>query len=148
MRRFSLVLGAALLVAACASAKREPLPGRHRLDGSLAVAATSRAPGEALIWQRGAVSRGDTQIPFTVDGLEVAVGGFSGLVVVGEVYNLHRPEDLAGTYERALADLDPGDEPGSVILGNEHGVLLVLRVLGNDAPIGPARSGMVMQLAE
>jgi hypothetical protein len=142
-----LALGCLLLVG-CAAAARQPIAGPHRLDGTLQVTAAAQGAGESLRWEGGAVSAAGRPIALSVEGLEAGTSGFSGLVVVGEVYDLERPEDLAGTYERVVADVDLGEEPGAALLGNEHGVLLVLRARDDEIPLGPARTGVVIQLAE
>lgn len=139
---------ACIALGGCAASRPAPVAsGAHRLAGSFAVSAPERPAGESLVWARGAVVHDGKQIPFTVDGLEVGSAGFSGVVVVGEVYDLDRPEQLAGTYERVVAAVDLGEEPGGALLGNEHGVLLVLRALDADTPVGPAPDGMVVKLA-
>lgn len=120
--------------------------GAHRRDGDVAIAAVGRESGETIRWEKGALTRGGEVTSFTVRGLEVGASGFDDLVVVGEVYDLDRPERLAGTYERVLADVARAEDSPTTVLGNEHGVLLVLRSADGESSVGPAPEGMVVEL--
>ena len=148
----AILLGATLAsLGACSAATRpeETLdPGSHRASGQLAITASGRESGESIRWEKGAVTHGGKVTSFTVKGLDVGAAGFEQLVVVGEVYDLDRPEDLAGTYRRVLADVRRADDPHGTLLGNEHGVLLMLRSPEEGVAVAPGPDGMVVELAQ
>jgi hypothetical protein len=121
--------------------------GAHRRDGDVSIAAVARESGQLIRWEKGSLTSGGSVTSFTVRGLDVGASGFDDLVIVGEVYDLDRPEALAGTYERVLADVARPEESPTTVLGNEHGVLLVLRSADGESPVGPGPEGMVVELA-
>jgi hypothetical protein len=145
-----ILLGSLLAGGACTAAVRteEALTaGRHSRSGELAIAAEPRESGEAIRWQTGALTRGGAVTAFNLKGLEVGASGFEGLVVVGEVYDLDRPEDFAGTYQRVLATVADADAPRGTLVGNEHGVLLMLRSADGEAMVGPGPDGILIEPA-
>jgi hypothetical protein len=147
--RLTVLLCLAVVGCAAAAPRTAPSPGAHRLDGRLAIAASRSQSGETLRWENGTVTyeRGGS-VRFAISGLDFGASGFEGLVVQGEVYDLDRDRDLAGTYQRVLADLGDAIAPGDALLGNEHGVLLVLRSADGESPVGPAAEGLVVELVE
>jgi hypothetical protein len=148
MRPVALFSLSALLMLGCAASVPTIPPGSHRLDGRFAITARDRASGESLHWEQGAVTRDGGVIAVTVEGLEVGTPGFEGLAVVGEVYDLPDAGALAGTYQRVVADVPGSADPGAALLGNEHGVLLLLHSADGEAPLGPAPEGLIVKVAE
>jgi hypothetical protein len=149
MRAATLLrFSAALLLFGCSATVLTIPPGAHRRDASFAVTARERAAGESMTWEKGAVTRDGDVIAVTVDGLEVGTAGFDGLVVVGEVYDLSDAAAVAGTYQRIVADVPGSADPGAALLGNENGVLLLLRTADGEDPIGPAPEGLIVQVVE
>lgn len=147
MRAVAL-LSLSSLVVSCAAAVPAIPPGAHRLDARFAVTARERASGETMHWEQGAVTRDGATIPVIVEGLEVGTAGFDGLVIVGEVYDLPDPGSVAGTYQRVVADVPGSADPNAALVANEHGVLLLLRNTGDEAPLGPAPEGLVVKVVE
>jgi hypothetical protein len=148
MRAVALFSLSALLMLGCAAAVPTIPPGSHRLDGRFTITARDRAAGESMQWEQGAVTRDGGVIAVTVEGLEVGTPGFEKLVVVGEVYDLPDAGALTGTYQRVVADVPGSADPGAALLGNEHGVLLLLRSADDEAPLGPAPEGLIVKVAE
>ena len=154
MKRLSraILLGATLAsLGSCREATRPeaPLdPGTHRPAGQLAITASDRESGEAIRWDKGALTQAGKATAFTVKGLDVGASGFERLVVVGDVYDLDRPEDLAGTYRRVLAEVPRMEEEHGTLVGNEHGVLLMLRSPEEGVAVAPGPDGMVLELAQ
>jgi hypothetical protein len=148
--RSRALLLAVVAASGCAAGRLTAVPsdsGAHRRDGAVAIAATSRESGETVHWEKGALTRGAEVTAFTVRGLEVGASGFEDLVVVGDVYDLDRPEQFAGTYERVVAEIAPADDSPATLLGNEHGVLLLLRSADGESAVGPGPEGVVVELA-
>ncbi len=146
--RTSVGWAAALALAACTAAT-PPTPARpvrHALAGRLELRSLSISSGEGLRWEPGALVRPDgSRIRFAIEGLEIGTAGFDRIELAGEVYDLHSPAQLAGRYVRALAAVPGADDPGTAVLRNEHGVLLVLRARSGEVPVGPGRDGVVLR---
>jgi hypothetical protein len=91
---------------------------------------------------------------FGVSGLNVQghVGSSIDLEAKGEVYNLQRLGDFAGTYRRAIGVVDPERPTNTLILENEHGVRIVVTVTvaieQTDVRILPSESGVTVKLRE
>jgi hypothetical protein len=91
---------------------------------------------------------------FSVSGLNLQgqVGSSIDLEAKGEVYNLQRLGDFAGTYRRAIGVVDPERPTHTLILENEQGVHIVVTVTvaieQTDARILPSESGVTVTLRE
>ena len=147
--RTALLAGLLAGYACSASGRPEPplASASHRRDGDFVAAAGPREAGEAIRWETAVLNPGGAATSFQVKGLEVGASGFDGIVVVGEVYDLDRPEDFAGTYQRVLAPVASEKEDHGTLVGNEHGVLLLLRSADGDAMVGPGSDGIVIEPA-
>jgi hypothetical protein len=71
-----------------------------------------------------------TRHVFAVSGLGVQgpEGSTVDLVGKGEVYQLQKLEDFAGTYRRAIGELSPERDTNTVIIENQHGVVMAVTV--------------------
>jgi hypothetical protein len=91
---------------------------------------------------------------FSVSGLNLQghVGSSVDLEAKGEVYNLPRPGDFAGTYRRAIGVVDPERPTNTLILENDEGVHIVVTVTASiertDVRILPSESGVTVKLRE
>jgi hypothetical protein len=91
---------------------------------------------------------------FSVSGLNLQghVGSSIDLEAKGEVYNLQRLGDFAGTYRRAIGVVDPERPTNTLILENEQGVRIVVTVTvaieQTDVRILPSESGVTVRLRE
>jgi hypothetical protein len=91
---------------------------------------------------------------FSVSGLNLQgqVGSSIDLEAKGEVYNLQRPGDFAGTYRRAIGVVDPERPTHTLILENDQGVHIVVTVTASiertDVRILPSRSGVLVKLQD
>jgi hypothetical protein len=91
---------------------------------------------------------------FSVSGLNLQgdVGSSIDLEAKGEVYNLQRLGDFAGTYRRAIGVVDPERPTNTLILDNEQGVHIAVTVTAaierTDVRILPSESGVTVTLRE
>jgi hypothetical protein len=91
---------------------------------------------------------------FSVNGLNLQgrTGSSIDLEAKGEVYNLQRLGDFAGTYRRAIGVVDPERPTNTLILENEQGVHIAVTVTvaleQTDVRILPSESGVTVKLRE
>jgi len=91
---------------------------------------------------------------FRVSGLNLQghVGSSIDLEAKGEVYNLQRLGDFAGTYRRAIGVVDPERPTNTLILENDQGVRIAVTVTAaierTDVHILPSESGVTVKLRE
>ena len=92
------------------------------------VSLTSRAVavGIGLQWGEGTLSFEGRNYDFSVKGLSVGDLGASSSVALGDVSNLERIEDFAGTYMAVSAGAAAGPGRSTVTMRNEHGVVIRL----------------------
>lgn len=89
---------------------------------------------------------------FTISGLNLQgqVGSPIDLDAKGEVYQLQRLEDFAGTYRRAMGDVDRERSTNTLIIQNERGVRVVVTVTvaleRSDVRLLPSESGVTVKL--
>ena len=89
---------------------------------------------------------------FAVSGLNLQgqVGSPVDLEAKGEVYQLQRLEDFAGTYRRAMGEVDPERSTNTLIIQNERGVHMVVTVTvaleRSDVRLLPSKSGVTVKL--
>jgi hypothetical protein len=113
------------------------------------------APGGGL---RLTAAEGTLTLPdgtthaFAVSGLNLQgpVGSPVDLEAKGEVYQLQRLEDFAGTYRRAMGEVDPERSTNTLIIQNEQGVRIVVTVTvameRSDVRLLPSESGVIVKL--
>lgn len=65
--------------------------------------------------------------PLSIGGVSVGTLGISSADLVGRAYNLHRPQDIAGTYTAVGAGLAIAGGARVARLRNSNGVVLELR---------------------
>ena len=91
---------------------------------------------------------------FSVSGLNLQghVGSSVDLEAKGEVYNVQRLGDFAGTYRRAIGVVDPERPTNTLILENDQGVHIVVTVTvaieRTDVRILPSESGVIVKLQD
>ena len=89
---------------------------------------------------------------FAVSGLNLQgqVGSPVDLEAKGEIYQLQRLEDFAGTYRRAMGEVDPERSTNTLIIQNERGVHMVVTVTvaleRSDVRLLPSKSGVTVKL--
>jgi hypothetical protein len=91
---------------------------RDRPDGEYVRA------GIGVSWGDGTLMYEGKPHTFTLSGLSVIDLGMSKIAAKGNVFNLRKLEDFAGTYAAAEAGATLGDGAGSVVMKSQHGVLI------------------------
>jgi hypothetical protein len=89
------------------------------------------------------------EYPFSIGGLKAgALAGVSSVELVGEVYNLKKPEDLAGTYAAASAGIALAGGVKGKTMKNQNGVVLDLRGTQAGVDLEIAAEGLVIKMKE
>lgn len=139
----SLALAAILLLAVSPAGAERRLPP----IGSVSIDLTTIAAGVGATWGNGALRFGGNQYPFKVQGMSVGNVGFATITAVGNVYNLKRASDLAGTYAAVGAGITLAGGEGGITMRNQKGVLVNLYTVqqGVQLNIGPQGFTVVMK---
>lgn len=125
-------------------------------DGRIALKITSTIPSEGsagVAWGNGTLTLNDGSTrPFTIRGIRIQgqQGHEFALEAKGEVYKLTKTEAFAGTYKRASGELNPERQTNTLMIENQHGVLVVVTVTfeGEDKEVRltPSETGVTVQL--
>jgi hypothetical protein len=158
-RRALLGAAAGLAVAPLAGCAGDP-PPRPPPDTLPAPALYTLSPGTPVdgtlrltIPRAGGMARGTLEAngeryPVTVTGLGFQGGRAARIEATGQVYGLPRTEVVAGRYRNVgTPDTTAGDPPGTLRLGNDELVLIVLTPREAGAALTLAADGMTLALA-
>ena len=96
-------------------------------SGTLELKATSIALGVGVQWGDGKLKFKGKEYAFSVEGLSLVDLGFSSVSATGEVYDLKRVSDFAGTYVASKATFAVGGGKGDATLRNGNGVMIKIR---------------------
>ena len=101
----------------------------HKEGPSGTVSLTSRAIaiGIGVSWGNGKLKFHGKEYNITMRGLSLVDLGISSASVVGNVYNLKRVSDIAGTYVAAQAGIALAGGAGGVTMQNQNDVLINLK---------------------
>src|SRR5580700_3559342 len=88
----------------------------------------SIAIGIGYTWGHGTLyySKDQQQYKFKLSGVSIADVGGAGINAEGEVYNLHNPADLAGSYSAVTAGITVIEGGSLAYLKNDKGVVIKL----------------------
>jgi hypothetical protein len=146
---------AALAALAGAHALADPAAGEPLApDAGLAPDATLTLREGRLstavdyMWGRGLLSFRAGQHNFSVSGAPIVAASVLSVTATGKVYNLSRLADFAGRYQRVGPAALPDAGPDVVLLRNEHGVVLQLRLRASGAAGGAASGGVTIRLSD
>lgn len=144
LRAAILVLAGVLLFA---------LPGGAQLDktpiyplGEISLEATSAAAGVGFSWGEGTLKFQGKEYKFKVKGLSVAAVGFSRISATGDVYNLTKPSDLAGTYASVSAGLALARGVEGLVMKNNQGTVIVLRAQQQGVKLSLSVDGFAIEM--
>jgi hypothetical protein len=115
-------------------------------DATIEFSEASVAVGVGYSWGKGVlVYRGDRH-PFRINGLTAGEVGGEQVRARGEVYNLHRVADFAGTYTSAGAGATVGGGFDVEVMRNSNGVELKLISTTKGADLRTAIEGVTITL--
>jgi len=127
------------LIAASAAVAQPADGGIHFSGGSVAFIGS-------VNWGGGTLHYKGRTIPLRVSGLGVGAIGADRFDADGEVFNLHRAADIAGTYTALNASATAGSGAGLIDMKNEHGVEIRARTSSAGLKLSLAPTGVLIQL--
>jgi hypothetical protein len=156
MKRMSRVLLVVAVVGTLLTGAEGHAGELGRPTGRVILTIDSTIPpsgGFAVTWNKGTLILTDgTRHAFAVSGLGIQghKGSLVDLEAKGEVYHLQQIEDFAGTYRRTIGELSPERDTNTVIIENQHGVVVVVTVTVDRAKgnirLVPSASGVTVAL--
>lgn len=144
-RKVLVLAVAALCVVAVASAvaqQDKPLYPR----GTLQIETTSIAAGIGVTWGKGTFSFEGKTYPIKVEGLGLATVGIAKVNAVGDVYNLKKPTDVAGTYVGVTGGIAIAGGVKGILARNQHGVVLDLKATQQGVSFNLGADGFTISL--
>jgi hypothetical protein len=87
---------------------------------------SSVGAGLGLSWGKGSLSFEGNNYAFSVKGVSVGDIGLAKMIAEGQVANLERLSDFAGTYVAVEAGATAGKGAGALTMMNENGVSITL----------------------
>jgi hypothetical protein len=115
-------------------------------DATVSFSGGTASVGVTATWGKGTLHFRGRDYPFQFQGLgAVGVGG-SSFQATGEIYNLKKAEDFAGSY--AAASAAAAMEKGELVttMRNEHGVLMRVKSTTKGVEFKAAVEGVNIQL--
>lgn len=117
-------------------------------DATLKLSATALAAGAGYSWGGGKLRYKGKEYDVTIDGLTVGTVGITSIEAVGEVYELRKLEDFAGTYMAAVAGSTIGGGAGATTMKNQNGVVVKLSATTRGVGLTIGVSGVKFALAK
>jgi len=117
-------------------------------SGTVSLTSKAIAVGIGVSWGNGKLKYHGKEYNISVKGLSLMDLGISSASVAGNVYNLKRVSDIAGTYVAAQAGIALAGGGGGVTMQNQNDVLINLKgtKMGVALTLGPA--GITITLKE
>ena len=156
-KRSLLLAAPALLMAGCASS-----PATNDAPAAEAPAEPVATTPDARVvlrnwqvgfignvaWGNGTLIHGSERVPFRIRGVGAGGVGMARIRAEGDVFNLRRTADFAGTYGQVRAGaVAPGvDIPGTLWLINTRGVRLSLRPRRNGLALHTGADAVLIEL--
>jgi hypothetical protein len=117
-------------------------------SGTLAVKAKSIAIGVGVTWGDGHLKFKGKDHAFSISGLSLIDMGFSSVSATGNVYNLKKVSDFAGTYVAAKAGITLGGGSGGMVMQNQNDVLINVTGITQGAKLSLGPAGVTIKLKE
>ena len=144
-RAFLVVTGlglASLVIGMATISAQEAATGKVMLESK------SVAVGVGVSWGDGTLEYKGKKYPFTVQGLSVVDLGVSKVSAQGDVTNLKKVEDFAGTYTAAGAGGAVGGGMAVAALKNQNGVEMKLTATTQGVKFALAGAGVTVKLKQ
>jgi hypothetical protein len=97
-------------------------------------------------WGSGTLHYRGRSIPLKVSGIGVGSIGANSYSISGEVYNLHSPTDIIGTYSAISASATAGAGAGVLDMTNSKGVEIKARSTSAGLALTLAPTGMNVEM--
>jgi hypothetical protein len=116
--------------------------------GTIKITRRSVAEGVGLSWGDGLLTYGGRDYPFTFQARGLLRGVDPKIAadeLSGAVFNLNRPEDFAGNYQKIEGDA-PAGEVSRVTIRNQNGVVVTLVSIVEGRRFNLGADGMDIEL--
>jgi len=114
--------------------------------GKVSIESTSIAAGIGVTWGDGTLEFQGKTYKFSVSGLSIVDVGIAKASVVGEVYDLTKPEDFAGTYVAATVGFALAGGAGGTVTKNQNGVVVNLHAVTQGLKLTLAPQGFTVTM--
>jgi len=94
--------------------------------GSISFETTSIAAGLGVSWGNGTFAFQGKQYPISIQGLGIGAVGIAKVNAVGDVFNLTKPSDVAGTYVGISGGIAIAGGVKGILARNDKGVVIDL----------------------
>jgi hypothetical protein len=122
------------------------ISAQEATTGKVTIESKSVAVGVGVSWGDGTLEFRGKKYPFTVQGLSVVDLGVSRVSAQGDVTNLKKVEDFAGTYTAAGAGGAVGGGMAVAALKNQNGVEMKLAATSQGVKLTLAAAGVTVKL--
>jgi len=146
MRRTRAFLAVAGLGLASLVGGTAAISAQEATTGKVMIESKSVAVGVGVSWGDGTLEFRGKKHPFTVQGLSVVDLGVSRVSAQGDVTNLKKVEDFAGTYTAAGAGGAVGGGMAVAALKNQNGVEMKLTATSQGVKLTLAAAGVTVKL--
>jgi hypothetical protein len=117
-----------------------------KVSGTVTLESKSVALGVGVTWGDGVLSFQGKTYKFAVSGLTVADLGVAKVSAQGEVKDLKKVDDFAGTYAAVTAGAAAGGGASVLAMKNQHGVSMILKATGQGVRLALASQGLEIKL--
>jgi hypothetical protein len=124
------------------------ISAQEAATGKVMLESKSVAVGVGVSWGDGTLEYKGKKYPFTVQGLSVVDLGVSKVSAQGDVTNLKKVEDFAGTYTAAGAGATVGGGMAVAALKNQNGVEMKLTATTQGVKFALAGAGVTVKLKQ
>jgi hypothetical protein len=148
MRRTSVLLAVAGLGLASLVVGMATISAQESTKGKVTIESKSVAVGVGVSWGDGTLEFRGKKYPFAVQGLSVVDLGVSKVSARGDVTNLKKVEDFAGTFTAAGAGGTVGGGMAVAALKNQNGVEMKLTATTQGVKFALAGGGVTVKMKE
>lgn len=148
IRRLCLAVGLALACLCVQALPAGAQEGQAESAGTVRMRIGRGSMIVSITGGSGTLSFQGQDYPFKVGGLGLGLLGVSVVEAEGEVFQLKRVEDFAGSYVQGGADYAFGGGKGVLWLRNTKGVTMKLRSVTKGVSLSAAGEGLVIQWGE
>ena len=146
MRRATVILKVVGLCLVSLIIGMSAISAQEATSGKVALESKSVALGVGVSWGDGVLEYKGKKYPFTVEGLSVVDLGVAKVSARGDVKNLKKVEDFAGTYVAAGAGGAVGGGVAAAALKNQNGVEMNLTATTQGVKLALAAAGVTVKL--
>ncbi len=146
MRRATVILKVVGLCLVSLIIGMSAISAQEATSGKVALESKSVALGVGVSWGDGILEYKGKKYPFTVEGLSVVDLGVAKVSARGDVKNLKKVEDFAGTYVAAGAGGAVGGGVAAAALKNQNGVEMNLTATTQGVKLALAAAGVTVKL--